>query len=111
MKMKIGDREYPMRLTLGAMLRFHRETGKELNEAEVSLSMNMLTVLMWCCLVSACQADGVECDLTMEQMADRLDVKDVNRFASQLSEGQAVEAKKKENPPEVAEETAEASST
>ena len=47
----------------------------------------------------------------MEQMADRLDVKDVNRFASQLSEGQAVEAKKKENPPEVAEETAEASST
>ena len=49
--MKIGDREYPMRLTLGAMLRFRRETGKELNEAEVSLSMTMLTVLMWCCLL------------------------------------------------------------
>ena len=47
MKMKIGDREYPMRLTLGAMLRFHRETGKALNEAEVSLSMTMLTVPAW----------------------------------------------------------------
>lgn len=107
MKMKIGDREYPMRLTLGAMLRFRRETGKELNEAEADMSMTMLIVLMWCCLVSACQADGVECDLTMEQMADRLDVKDVNRFSSQLSQ----EAKKKESPPEAAEETAEASST
>ena len=65
--MKIGDREYPMRLTLGAMLRFRRETGKELNEIEVCMSMTMLTVLMWCCLVSVCQADGVECDLTIEQ--------------------------------------------
>lgn len=65
--MKIGGREYPMRLTLGAMLRFRRETGKELNETDVSMSMTMLTVLMWCCLVSACQADGVECDLTIEQ--------------------------------------------
>lgn len=111
MKMKIGDREYPMRLTLGAMLRFQRETGKELNEAEADMSMTMLIVLMWCCLVSACQADGVECDLTMEQMADRLDVKDVNRFSSQLSQGQSAEAKKKESPPEAEEEKATASST
>ena len=111
MKMKIGDREYPMRLTLGAMLRFRRETGKELNEAEADMSMTMLIVLMWCCLVSACQADGVECDLTMEQMADRLDVKDVNRFSSQLSQGQSAEAKKKESPPEAEEEKATASST
>ena len=65
--MKIGGREYPMRLTLGAMLRFRRETGKELNESEADMSMTMLIVLMWCCLVSACQADGVECDLTIEQ--------------------------------------------
>lgn len=96
MRIRISGKEYPVRLTMGAMLRFKRETGKEVSEIGDSLSL--LTVLVWCCLQSACAADGVECTLTLDEMADRLEPSEVTRFASEIS--QTDDGSKKKSPTE-----------
>lgn len=72
MRLTIGGREYPCRVTMGAMLRFKRATGKELGAMDPTDPEELITFL-WCCVVSACSADGIEFDMTLEEMADRLD--------------------------------------
>lgn len=99
MKLKIGDKEYPVRLTMGAMLRFHAETGLEVNE--IGDSPSLMVTLLWCCLCSACAADGVECTLTVDEMADRLDPSVIYSFAGEMNRA-TEEGKKKsltEEPP------------
>lgn len=33
-KIKLGDKEYPCRVTMGAMVRFKNETGKDMSRLE-----------------------------------------------------------------------------
>ncbi len=55
----VGGRELPCRVTMGAMLRFKRETGRDVSGMS-SDDVSDLVTFMWCCVVSACRADGVE---------------------------------------------------
>lgn len=69
---KIGSYDYPCRLTLGSMLYFKRETGREVGEmAEGSLSD--AAVLLYSCVKSASRADGVPFEFTLDDFADRLE--------------------------------------
>lgn len=72
---------------MGAMLRFKRETGKDVSEVHGEVS-DMVT-LLWCCMMSASAADGVEVAeelRALEGFADHIDAKDMNQFARSLSE-------------------------
>lgn len=68
-KVVINGTEYPFRTTMGAMLRFKREHGIDLGELEQT-DVEGLLKFMWCCIKSACSADGVEFNLSFDEFAD-----------------------------------------
>ena len=65
-KVIICAKEYPSRVTMGAMIDFKRETGKDVNE--IGADVEQLTMFMYCCVRSACRADKIDFALTFEQM-------------------------------------------
>ena len=67
-KVIICAKEYPSRVTMGAMIDFKHETGKDVNE--IGADIEQLTMFMYCCVRSACRADKVDFQLTFEQFAD-----------------------------------------
>lgn len=69
----INDKAYPCRQTMGAMLRFKRETGREVTESSEG-SLSDIVTLLWCCIVSACNADKVEFPYDLQTFADKVDV-------------------------------------
>lgn len=64
-KVIICAKEYPSRVTMGAMIDFKRETGKDVNE--IGADIEQLTMFMYCCVRSACRADKMDFQLTFEQ--------------------------------------------
>lgn len=78
-KINVGGRELPCRVTMGAMLRFKRETGRDVSGMS-SGDISDLITFMWCCVSSACVADGTEFSLTLEEFADRMDPESLGRF-------------------------------
>ena len=95
-EMCIRDRygkEYPNRVTMGAMIDFKRETGKDVNE--IGADMELLTMFMFCCVRSACRADEVTFDLGFERFADGIDLSEFNRFQESMVTGGEDGSKKK----------------
>ena len=78
-KIEINGKQYPCRVTMGAMLRFKRETGKDASQMD-STDMAELVTLLWCCIVSASKADGVEFGMELMDFADRLDPETLTDF-------------------------------
>jgi len=70
----INGEEFPIRLTMGAILRFKEETGKEVNEAEGTVDN---ATLVWCCIKSACKREGKEFDYSLMDFADNVDAEDI----------------------------------
>lgn len=68
---RINGVDYPFRTTMGAMLRFRREHGRDLSELDQT-DIEGLLKFIWCCVKSASSADGVTFDLSFEQFADAL---------------------------------------
>lgn len=94
-KVIICAKEYPSRVTMGAMIDFKRETGKDVNE--IGADIEQLTMFMYCCVRSACRADKMDFQLTFEQFADGINLEDFTAFQN----GMATEedgAKKKGSP-------------
>ena len=54
-KIQVYGKEYPMRMTMGAMRRFKQETGMEVSEMTTEASL--MVVFLFCCVASACNAD------------------------------------------------------
>ena len=78
-KIKIKRQEYPCRVTMGAMVRFKRESGMDLREVNWA-DVDLMLMFVWCCVKSACAADGVAMDLDLEAFADALTPEDVEVF-------------------------------
>ena len=60
-KIKVGDKEFPCRVTMGAMVRFKNESGKDVSKLEKT-NISELVLFVYCCVKSACNADKVEFD-------------------------------------------------
>lgn len=84
-----------MRITMGAMLRFKRMTGKDVEE--IGNDVTLMVTFMYCCVASSCNADGVEFGMDLEKFADGIRVEDMNGFA----EAMAVEPDEKKSQAEV----------
>lgn len=65
----INGRAYPCRMTMGAMLLFKERTGREAT-AIAEDSVSDMTVLVWCCIKSACRFDRIDFDISLEDFAD-----------------------------------------
>ena len=79
----INGKAYPCRQTMGAMLRFKKETGKEVTEISDSAT-DMLTFL-YCCTQSACAHDGIKFDLELMDFADSITPEDLNQWTAAIN--------------------------
>lgn len=77
-KIKIDGKEYPCRQTMGAMLRFKQETGKEVTEIGGNLSD--ICTYLFCCVASACKKDNVSFDMSLMDFADSITPDDLNQW-------------------------------
>nr|DAK44259.1 MAG TPA: tail assembly chaperone protein [Caudoviricetes sp.] len=80
-KITIDGKQYPTRTSMGAMLRYTRETGNDTLEFQ---TLSDTITYLWCCVVSACSAEGVPFDLDLMSFADRLAPEDVTGWTEAL---------------------------
>lgn len=82
----INGKAYPCMQTMGAMLRFKQETGKEATEMDGGFTD--LCTYLWCCIVSACKADGIDFDLSLMEFADSIDPDTMAAWTNTLDSGE-----------------------
>lgn len=82
-RVDIDGTSYPCRLTMGAMLRFKRETGKEVAQMEDGNVSDLLT-LLWCCVASASSAEKIPFHYGLEEFCDLLGPEEVERMQEAL---------------------------
>lgn len=88
---------YPCRPTMGAMLRFKKETGKEITEI-TDKSFTDLCTYLYCCVASASAADKVDFSMSLLEFADALNPEDMQAWTAQMqpdANDNAVEGEKK----------------
>lgn len=90
---KIKGKDYPCRVTMGAMVRFNRMAGYDVSEMD-SQSMTDMIMFVYCCVKSACKADDVEFTLDFETFADSLEPGALNEFYASMSSVTSSEEKK-----------------
>lgn len=95
-KITINGKVYPCRVTMGAMLRFKRETGRDVSQMAADVA-DMVTFL-WCCIASACKADGVPFDIALIDFADMLAPESIREFYDKMDAGQPDEKKTASRP-------------
>lgn len=80
-KIIIKGKEYPCEVTMGALVRFHKESGKEASGIS-SDNLSDLALFIWCCVASACNAaePKIPFDMPFLDFADSLDVNAANGF-------------------------------
>lgn len=91
----INSVAYPCRPTMGAMLRFKKETGKEITEI-TDTSFTDLCTYLYCCVASASAADGVPFNLSLIDFADALNPDDMTAWAAQMQQSSTVTGNAKE---------------
>ena len=79
----INGKEYPCRGTMGAMLRFKKETGKEITEL-TNTNFTDLCTYLYCCVASACAADKVPFEMSLMEFADALNPDDMTAWAAKV---------------------------
>lgn len=82
MKIRINDKEYPLYVTMGALLRYKRETGRDAGELKGD-SLEDVLMLMWCCVVCASQAHNIEFPLDFETFCNSITLEEVKRWRDQ----------------------------
>jgi len=75
----IEGKEYPCLITMGAMLRFKEQTGREVSELS-SGSLSELVVFLWCCIASACAKEKVEFGMSVMEFADSIEPDKIAEF-------------------------------
>ena len=74
-----------MRLVMGAMLLFKRETGKDVSQMDQG-DMEEMLWLMWCCVKCTSQAEGVDFGYDFETFCNSIEPKDVEEWNRQMAE-------------------------
>jgi hypothetical protein len=86
LRMAIGGKEYPCRVTMGAMIRYKRDTGVDVSALDTT-DIESMVRFVWHCVMSACKADGIEFEMDFDEFADRLDPEVLNRFYGEMNTG------------------------
>lgn len=94
-KVTINGKDYPCRMTMGAMVRFEHETGHDLSKMNPG-SVAELAVLIWACTASACVADKVKFEYSFQEFADNLSIEDMNTIGAALNQGAGAEPEDEE---------------
>lgn len=79
----IDGKVYPCRQTMGAMLRYKQETGREVTDLGNNLSD--MCAYLYCCVASASKHDKVKFDMSLLDFADSLTPDDLNAWVASIS--------------------------
>lgn len=82
----INGTAYPCSPTMGAMLRFKQETGREITEIDPTSFTDLCTYL-WCCVASAAKREGKPFDLSLMEFADSLTPEDMTEWNAAITAG------------------------
>lgn len=95
----VNGTAYPCSPTMGAMLRFKQETGREITEIDPRSFTDLCTYL-WCCAASAAKREGRPFDLSLMDFADSITPEDMAEWnKAVVSEGGAAGEDEKKSPP------------
>ncbi len=95
-EIKINGEAYPCSPTMGAMLRFKQETGKEITEIDPSSFTDLCTYL-WCCVASAAKREGKKFEMSLMDFADSIMPEDMTAWGqSIMSDSETTEDSKEE---------------
>lgn len=75
---------YPCRPTIGAMLRFSQETGREVAEIKIDSPTDLCTYL-WCYVVSGAKRGGKTFDMSLMDFADSISQEDMELWSKAVS--------------------------
>lgn len=75
----INGTAYPCSPTMGAMLRFKKETGREITEIDPT-SFSDLCTYLWCCVTSAAKREGKDFNLSLLDFADNITPEDMTAW-------------------------------
>lgn len=92
---KVGDKEFPCRLTMGAMLQFKRTVGKDVSQTDWK-DMEELLMLMWCCVSSASRADNTEFPIDFPMFCDLVSPADIAKWNSTIAEANEKKSEKEQ---------------
>ena len=81
---EIEGKKYPCRQTMGAMLRFKQETGKDVSE--IGNGFSDLCAYLYCCVASASKHDGIAFEYSLMDFADSLTPQDLEMWTDAISE-------------------------
>lgn len=87
-------RELPCYITMGTMVRFKRETGRDVSTIQDG-DIADLVVLLWCAIKAACGAEGIPFDTPFDLFADTLTVEVMQDFIKGLAEQGGDDSQKK----------------
>lgn len=77
----VNGEVFPCHTTMGAMLRFKRETGKEVSEI-TEWGLSDLCTFMWCCVASASRHEGKDFSLSLMDFADSISPEELSDWAA-----------------------------
>lgn len=83
-EINVNGEAYPCSPTMGAMLRFKQETGKEITEIDPSSFTDLCTYL-WCCVISAARREGKSFDMSLMEFADCLTPDDMAEWSAAVT--------------------------
>lgn len=86
-EISVNGTAYPCSPTMGAMLRFKKETGKEITDIDPSNFTDLCTFL-WCCVVSASKREGIEFNMSLLDFADNLNPEDMEAWTEVVTKEQ-----------------------
>ena len=78
-EININGEAYPCSPTMGAMLRFKQETGKEITEIDPT-SLTDLCAYLWCCIASASKREGKQFTYSLMDFADSIDPDEMKKW-------------------------------
>lgn len=81
---EICGKMYPCRVTMGAMVRFKRASGRDVSKLQTD-DLSDLCLFIWCCVASACNADKVEFNYDFDSFADNVELSDIQNFYSEMA--------------------------
>lgn len=83
-EIEIDGKKYPCYQTMGALLLFEREAGKEVSKITTSITDQCL--LLWACCKSASRREGIDFPYSAEDFADNLFPDDVLAAVNRIIE-------------------------
>lgn len=92
---KVGGKEFPCRLTMGAMLQFKRTVGKDVSQMDWK-DVEELLMLMWCCVSSASRADNIEFPIDFPMFCDLVSPADIAKWNSTIAEANEKKSEKEQ---------------